>query len=206
MRAKLALMSGLISMLCAMPALASPTTPPGNHVLHAAAAGVICGDPDTDVDATTTWTSNNLNYKFTMVLPADTNEYLGLRLTAANSQPAQSFQMDVNTANSDDPFFYVFVTNRGVGEVFWAEQYLFDSLQPGFSAVNLRNGFTRWTYTGNLNGLGKGSTFNAIYLWDYNFTDDVTYSDVVTNITVDGSSVLPILNPTPVADCTYIGP
>lgn len=204
MRTKLALLSGLISTLCALPALASPTTPPGHYVQHAAAAGVICPEDDySSYEATTVWTSNNLNYKFTMTLPADTYEYLGLRLTGANSQQARSFQLDVNDNYGDYPYIEVFVDEPGYGPSYVTGQYLYDAPGRGFTAVNLPNGFTRWTFNAASYGLPKGSAFNAIYLWDYNDYYDVTYSDVVANISVNGYSVLPILNPYPVIDCNW---
>ena len=70
MRAKTALVSGLLSMLCAIPAFAARTTPAGHYVQHSAAAGVICGDPSNDFDVTTTWSSQNLHYKFNVNIPA----------------------------------------------------------------------------------------------------------------------------------------
>ena len=107
--------------------------------------------------------------------------------------------MDVNLSNSDDPYFFVYANVPGSGPQFWVDYFLFDTPVDGFTAVNLRNGYTRYTYTAANDGLGRGASFNSVYLMD--FSSDVDISDTVTNISVNGLAVLPILQPIPYADC-----
>jgi len=203
MRAKTALVSGLLSMLCAIPAFAAHTTPAGHYVQHAAAAGVICGDPTYDYDVTTTWTSQNLHYKFNVNIPANSEADAGLRLDCPSNQQANYFQMDVNTYNANDPYFFVYANVPGYGPEYWTYAHLFQIPEYGFTAVNLRNGYTRYTYTAANDSLGKGASFNSIYFWDSSSTVDI--SDTVTNISVNGLAVLPILQPIPYADCNGSG-
>lgn len=186
-------------MLCAIPAFAARTTPAGHYVQHSAAAGVICGDPSNDFDVTTTWSSQNLHYKFNVNIPAFSEALAGLRLDCPTNQQANYFQMDVNLSNSDDPYFFVYANVPGSGPQFWVDYFLFDTPVDGFTAVNLRNGYTRYTYTAANDGLGRGASFNSVYLMD--FSSDVDISDTVTNISVNGLAVLPILQPIPYADC-----
>ena len=199
MRAKTALVSGLLSMLCAIPAIAAHTTPAGHYTQHAAAAGVICGDSDNDYDVTTTWTSQNSHYKFTVNIPADSECIAGLRLDCPSAQQAKSFQMDVNSNNGEEPYFVIYANVPGEGPQFWDYTYLYQVPVDGFTAVNLRNGFTRYLHTAANDDLGKGSSYNSIYLMD--FSTDVDISDTVTNIAVNGFAPLPILQPIPYADC-----
>ena len=201
MKMKSALVSGLISVLCAVPAFAAHTTPAAHYVQHAAAAGFICGFSDNDLtDVTTTFANAGGHYRFNVYIPADSDCIAGLRLDCPTAQQAKSIQMDINFSNSNDPYFYLYVNNPGSGPQFWNETFLSDVPDDGFTAVNLRNGYTRYTYTAANDGLGHGSTFNSLYFTDFS-NDNFDVSDSITNISVNGNAVLPILQAFPYSDC-----